>query len=265
MTTRCTHTRSVAATAVAVLGLAGEARAAGYIAAPPPQAVRLNGVGRGEHYDVFLSKRPVAEIRALYAARDKPGFSNQADGPVILSYQQVVDILLARHGDVTLADDLRVSIKWQTAAAGEVHCAGEFFQQLLVIAQMQKRQAEFDALCRQYGYLQHAFFQRLPDPAHPGHWVAADKEILAHAHRANGGQQTQGLAAGSAQTAQRIEALALSGHADQVAALTAQLNQQALQASAGLTDWNAWVRALKDGDAQAYRTWVVLPTHPSGW
>ena len=101
-------------------------------------------------------------------------------------------------------------------------------------------------------------------PSHPGHWVDADKEILARAHRASGGQRTQGLAAGSAQTAQRTEAPALGGHADQVATLTAQLNRQALQASAGLTDSNAWVKVLKDGDAQAYRIWVVLPAQPNG-
>ena len=259
------NARRIAAMAAAALCLTPAARSASYIAAPPPDAVRLNGVGAGAHYDVFLSKRPLEEVRALYAARDKPGFSNQADGPVILSYQQVVDILLARHGDVTLADDLRVTVKWQPAASGEVSCAGGFFQQLLVISQMQRRRAEFDALCRQYGYLDHAFFQRVPDPAHPGRWVEADKEILARAHRANGGQQTQGLAANSAQTAQRLEALALSGQSAQVAALAAQFNQQALQASAGLTDWNAWVKVLKDGDAQAYRTWVMLPTHPNGW
>ena len=41
--------------------------------------------------------------------------------------------------------------------------------------------------------------------------------------------------------------------------------QQALQSTSGLTDWNAWVQVLKEGDAQAYRTWVVLPTHPNTW
>lgn len=57
----------------------------------------------------------------------------------------------------------------------------------------------------------------------------------------------------------------LGGHADQASALSAQLNQQALQASAGLSDWSAWVEVLKDGEAQAYRTWVLLPTRPDGW
>jgi hypothetical protein len=218
---------------------------------------------------VFLSKKPAEEVRAFYAAKLGPlgrGASDyEALSPVVLSYQQVVNILSSHHGDLTLADDLRVSVKWKPPANGQSSCAGDFFRELLAIAQIQKRQTAFEALCRQYGYLQNAYFQRVPDPHHAGQWSEADKVILARAHEAHGGSQARALAPTAAQTAQQLPALALSGHGTEAAALAAQFQQQALQATSGVTDWDAWVGVLKEGDAVGYRTWILLPTHPSTW
>jgi hypothetical protein len=32
-----------------------------------------------------------------------------------------------------------------------------------------------------------------------------------------------------------------------------------------VADWNGWVEVLKEGDSMGYRTWVLIPTHPSTW
>jgi hypothetical protein len=54
-------------------------------------------------------------------------------------------------------------------------------------------------------------------------------------------------------------------HGTEVAALAAQFQQQALQATSGVTDGDAWVGVLKEADAVGYRTWILLPTQPSTW
>jgi len=258
--------------AAATLFFSLAAWAVTYIAPEPRDSVLLSGPAeRGpQTYRIFLSKRPPEEVRAFYAAKLGPftsesGSANQVESPVVLSYQQVLNILEARHGDLTLADDLRVSIKWKPLPANHAVCTGDFFQQLMVIARLQKRQAEFDALCRQYGYLESAFFQQVPDPHRPGQWIDADKVILERAHKSHGGQQTQALAGNSAEVAQRLQQLAMSGRTAEAAALAAQFRQQAMQATDSAMDWDAWVKVLKEGDAVAYRTWIFLPTHPSTW
>jgi hypothetical protein len=258
---------------LAVAPLAATAvEAATYIAPEPRDSALLSGPAeRGpQTFRIFLSKRTPEEVRAFYAAtigpiRDKPGSSNEAQSRVVLSYDQVLKILESRHRDLTLADDLSVSIRWKPAPAANARCMGDFFHDLMAIARMQKRQAEFDALCKQYGYLDNAFFQRVPDPHRPGQWIDADKVILARAHEQHGGQQTKALAASSADVAQRLQQLALSGRTAEAAALAAQFRQQAMQASGSATDWDAWVKVLREGDAAAYRTWILLPTHPSTW
>ncbi len=257
--------------ACATLLLAAAANAASYVAPAPPEAVILRGqTGRDVSYDIFLSKRPPEEIRAFYAAKLGPftsqtGSATEADSPVVLAYQQVVEILMSRHRDVTLADDLRVAIKWKPPANGQASCTGDFFRELFAIAQMQKRQTEFDALCKQYGYLQNAYFQRVPDPHRTGQWLDADKAILARAHENHGGVQARALSATSALTAQRIAQLALSGNGAAANVLAAQFTQQATQTGNSVADWSAWVDVLKEGDAMGYRTWILLPTHPSTW
>jgi hypothetical protein len=251
--------------------LAASASATTYIAPAPPDAVTLRGViTAGSHYDIFLSKQSPDEIRAFYAAKFGPltnqtRGANEADSPVILAYQKVVDILISRHGDVTLADDLRVRIQWNPPGNGQANCTGDFFRELFAISQIQKRQTEFEALCKQYGYLQNAYFQRVPDPHRAGQWIDADKAILVRAHENHGGQQAKALSATSAQTAQRIAQLALSGNGAAANTLASQLTQQATQTGNSVADWNGWVEVLKEGDAMGYRTWVLLPTHPSTW
>jgi hypothetical protein len=255
-----------------VIGMfAAAASAATYIAPAPPDSVVLRGLSdRGALYDVFLSKRPPEVVRAFYAATlgafpSQTRSAFEADSPVVLRYQQVLDILNARHGDLTLADDLKVTIRWKPESNGQANCVGDFFRELYTTAQLQKRQTEFDALCKQYGYLQIAFFQRVPDPHHAGQWLDADKLILARAHEQHGGQQAKALSATSAQTAQRIAQLALSGNGAQANALAAQLTQQATQTGNGLADWDGWIEVLKEGDTMGYRTEVMIPRHPSTW
>jgi len=244
--------------------------AADLIAPAPPDAIELRGVARSEHRVVFLSKRSPAELAAYYAGRGSPlagrsGLANAATSPVLLSYQQVVDRLLARHGDVTLAEDLRVTVRWKPPANGQAQCAGEFLREPMAIARLQHREAEFEALCAQYGYLQNAFFQRVADPHRPGQLIDADKPLLERAHQQRGGAQSQALASSSAQTAQQIAHLALTGHANDANALAAQFNQQAGSLARSVGDWDGWVQVLHEADAVAFRTWVEIPTDPATW
>jgi hypothetical protein len=183
----------------------------------------------------------------------------------VLTYDQVLAILQSRHGDLTLADDLFVTIKWRPVPSGHASCNGDFFQQLNVIARAQKRETEFAALCKQYGYLDSAFFQRVPDSRRPGQWTDADKEILARASANLGGNQAKALAGNAAETAQRLQQLAMSGHTAEAKALADQFKQQVVQTTGSALDWDGWVKVLKDADAMAYRTWIMLPTHPSTW
>lgn len=121
---------------------------------------------------------------------------------------------------------------------------------MIAITRLQKREGEFSALCKEYGYLQNAYFQRVPDPGHPGVLADADKIILAQA---------------SAQMSQRIAQLAMSGHSAEAQALATQLTQQEMQMGGSVADWNGWVGVLRHGDAVGYRTWVMIPTHPGTW
>ena len=238
-----------------------------FIASEPTNSVLLAGPTE-RTYRIFLSKQSAEEVQAFYAAKlgaFRSTSSNEAQSPVVLTYQQVLDILQSRHGDLTLADDLFVTIKWKPVSAGRGPCSGDFFQQLTVLAQAQKRESEFAALCKQYGYLDTAFFQRVADSSRPGQWIDADKTILARARGTLGGQQAKALAADAPEIAQRLQQLALSGHTADAQALAEQFKQQALQASASALDWDGWVKVLKEADAVAYRTWIMLPTHPSTW
>jgi hypothetical protein len=256
----------------ALLLLSAAVNAATFIAPEPPDSVALNGQPAADqrYYRIFLSKRSPEEIRAFYDAKvgpfsSGPSAAHGAESRVVLTYQQVLDILQARRGDLTLADDLKVKIDWKPLPANHAVCTGDFFQQLMVIVRLQKRQPEFDGLCKQYGYLENAYFQKVSDPKHAGQWIEADKAILARAHDNNGGNQTQALAANSQQMAQRMQQLAMSGHTAEARELAEQFKKQVTQTTDSTMDWDAWVKVLKDGDAMAYRTWIFLPTHPSTW
>jgi hypothetical protein len=249
-------------TAIAATFIAPEPRDSVTLAGPMPDA--------SPTFRIFLSKQAPEDVQAFYAAKlgaftKKSSASYEAQSPVVLTYQQVLDILLARHRDETLADDLFVTIKWKPVPSGHASCNGDFFQQLNVIAQTQHRQSEFEALCKQYGYLDNAFFQRVPDSRRPGQWVDADKDILARAHDTLGGQQTKALAGNTAEIAQRLQQLTLGGQTGDAKALAEQLKQQVMQTSGSVLDWDGWVKVLKEADAMAYRTWIMLPTHPSTW
>jgi hypothetical protein len=260
--------RALAFSVAMLLPLAADA--ATYVAPTPPDSVILRGLpGRDPSYDIFLSKRTPDEIRAFYAQLGPLSSQTHSAYEVatrpVLTYQQVADILIARHRDVTLADDLRVSIQWKPQANGQENCSGNFFRELNAISRIRHREAEFEALCKQYGYLQNAYFQRVPDPHRAGRWVDADEAILARAHEIHGGQQVASLNENAAQTAERLAQLALSGQGAEANALAARFTQQATQTADSVADWNAWVAVLKEGDAMGYRTWVLVPTHPSTW
>ncbi|HUL80769.1 MAG TPA: hypothetical protein VL131_01420 [Gammaproteobacteria bacterium] len=254
-----------------VLFTALPAGAESYVAPVPKDSVPFaDPAERDPTYRVFLSKQTPEEVQAFYASTTGPftkpsSDSHEAHSPVVLSYDQVLKILQSRHRDLTLADDLSITIKWKVVPAGHGDCMGDFFQQLYVIAQAQKRQAEFAGLCKQYGYLDYAFFQKVPDSHRPGKWIDADKDILARAHATHVGQPAQGLATNAAETALKLQQLILSGHAEEAKALAEQLKQQTQQITDTALDWDAWVKVLKEGDGQAYRTWIFLPTHPSTW
>ena len=246
------------------------AAAATYVAPAPPDAVILRGLRSGDpSYDIFLSKRTPEEIRGFYAhlgpLSSQTHSAYEVATPPVLTYQRVADILIARHRDVTLADDLRVSIHWKPPANGQETCTGNFFRELNAISRMRHREAEFEALCKQYGYLQNAYFQRVPDPHRAGRWVDADEAILARAHEIHGGQQVASLNAYAAQTAERLAQLALDGQGTEAGALATQFTQQATQTANRVVDWNAWVAVLKEGAAMGYRTWVLVPTDPGTW
>jgi len=57
----------------------------------------------------------------------------------------------------------------------------------------------------------------------------------------------------------------LSGNGAAANSLASQFTQQATQTSGSVADWSAWVEILKEGDAVGYRTWILIPTHPSTW
>ncbi len=252
--------------------LSQAAQATAFLAPEPPDSVVLAAPAeRGRPlYRVFLSKRAPEEIRAFYDAQvgpftQGPSAAHGVESRVVLTYQQVLDILHARRRDLTLADDLKVKIDWKPPPASHAACSGDFFQQLMTIARLQKRQPEFDRLCARYGYLESAYFQKVPDPRRAGQWIDADKEILARAHDRHGGRQTKELGASSQQTAQRMQELALSGRTAEARALAEQFKAQAARTTDSAMDWDAWVKVLEEGDAQGYRTWIFLPTHPSEW
>jgi hypothetical protein len=248
------------------------ANAGNLLAPQPPDSVLLAGqpMRNLRIFQIFLSKRTPDELRAFYGASAGPfangtGSSHGADGRVLMSYQQVLNVLLARHGDQTLADDLRVRIDWKPLPANHMACSGDFFTDLMAIARMQKRQGEFDSLCNQYGYLDNAFFQKVPDPRNANQWIDADKEILARAHQELQARPAASLGTDAQQIAQRIQQLTLSGRTEEAKALAAQLQHEVTQTTNSVTNWDAWVRVLKEGDAMGYRTWVSIPTNPSTW
>jgi hypothetical protein len=255
------------------IGCSLAAEAATYIAPEPPDSVLLAGpqVDASPTFRILLSKQAPDVVQAFYSAKvgaftKKSADDYEAQSPVVLTYEQTLQILRARHRDLTLADDLVITVKWKPVPSGHASCNGDFFQQLNVIAHTQKqRQTEFEALCKQYGYLDNAFFQRVPDSSRPGQWTDADKDLLARARANLGGQQTKALAASAAETAQRLQQLTLSGHTADAKALAEQLKQQVMQTTGSSLDWDGWVKVLKEADAMAYRTWIMLPTHPSTW
>lgn len=131
---------------VALLLVSQAPRAATFIAPEPPESVVLKGPAeRGPVTNrIFLSKKSPDEICAFYDAKfglfSKGPFSDHgAESRVIVTYQQAVDILLSRHRDVTLADDLTVKIDWKPLPANHAVCTGDFFQQLMTIAKVKKR------------------------------------------------------------------------------------------------------------------------------
>jgi hypothetical protein len=244
--------------------------AAEHIAPSPPDSVLLNGHdAKSDHADMFLSKRTVQELGEFYTASlgntaGSVSPAKEGETGIVLTRQQVAELLIGRHKDPAAAKDLRVSLHAKPPVPAAADCRGEPFRHLRVLSRLKHRHNEFRLLCQQYGHLQNDYFQRLPNEAHPGRWLAANDVIL----RAREAQLEQGLTAlndGSEQASQLLSALALAGRADAAEALAADFSATAQAEARRLTDWDAEVEVLKALDAVSYRTLIILPVRPDSW
>lgn len=263
-----TYTCLVALTAA--LLTCAPAPAAEHIAPSPPDSVLLNGHdARVDHADIFLSKRSVQQLGEFYTASlgnaaDPGSPAKEGETGIVLTRQQVAELLIARHKDPAAAKDLAVRLHAKAPVSAAADCRGEPFRRLRVLSRLEHRHKEFGLLCQQYGHLQNDYFQRLPNEAHPGRWLAANDVILS-AREAQLEQGLMQLNDGSEQSSRLLSALALAGRAEAAAALAAEFSATAQAQARRLTDWDAEVEVLKALDAVSYCTLIILPVRPESW
>lgn len=235
------------------------------ITTPPPDSVELR-LPRSQNppsVKTFLSKRGPDELKSTYGAAGiklhnvdngrATEFSMQSD--IIVSYQESLDVLIKKGGDVTNADDVRVVISWKDR--GGEPCNGEYLGGLANLLLVDKsRKSEFDAICKRYGYIDNAYFQQVPDPKNPSTLIGADAMIKDKWSKATPTPKP---------TEAELNQLMMTS--DPQKASAAMNRYKTMVDASGKPQsvqdvWNVHLSHIKELDQYAYRTAVAIPVDP---
>ncbi len=247
----------------------------GLLAPVYPGAVRAPEYDSGRA-QVWLSKDPPEKVSAWYREKLRK-VPEQATGRhdwfPLLRQQEVARMLNSAGRDWTLAEDAGVDVRRHPLAhtGGDVvktrsraqPCMSDHFMTLRhLVARGVGTQADFDALCRKYAWIEDAYY-RLHDPG--GLRQPMDKYLLEQAEKRFAAGPRQGAADAEA-LGRRMQELMQQGRFEEAGKLMESF-QGAHQASATLPAdaWEQWVGHLERVARNAYRTMIRIHKDPLRW
>ena len=228
------------------------------------------------HFESFLSRDPPGKVSAWY--RGRLGMAPQQatghhDWFPLMTQQEVARILHSGHRDWTRAEDAGVDVRSHPLvnSGADVEwirsqtepCTSDHFMVLRdLVTRGAGTQADFDALCEKYGWIEHAYY-RLYDP--DGLRQPMDEHLLDQARK-----RLYGGAYRSAEDAEalgrRMQELVTQGRFEEAGKLMEQF-QGAHEASAEVPEdaWTQWVEYLQQVADHAYPTMIRIHRHPLHW
>ncbi len=247
----------------------------GLLAPVYPGAVHAPEYDSGR-FEVFLSRDPPDKVSAWYRSRlgkAPEQVTGHHDWFPLLTQQEVVRIRRSAHRDWTGVEaagvDVRrhplagtgADVEWVRSQAAP--CLSDHFMVLRdLVSRGMGSQADFDALCRKYGWIEHAYY-RMYDP--DGLRQPMDKHLLEQARKRLYADTYHDAAEADA-LGRRMQELVQQGRFEEAGKLM-QRFQGLHQASAGLPGdaWARWVEYLQQVALQAYPTMIRIHKHPLNW
>ncbi len=239
------------------------------------------GADRTPEYDngrdqVWLSRDPPEKVSAWYREKLRKA-PEQATGRhdwfVLLRQQEVARMLSSAGRDWTLAEDAGVDVRRhplvhtgrdvaKTRSRAQPCLSDHFMTLRQLISRGEGTQADFDALCRKYAWIEDAYY-RLHDPR--GLRQPMDKYLLAQAEKKFASGARQGAADAEA-LGRRMQELMQQGRFEEATRLMEGF-QGAHQASATLPGdaWEQWAGHLEQVARHAYRTMIRIHKDPLRW
>ena len=247
----------------------------GLLAPVYPGAVHAPEYDNGR-YQVWLSQDPPEKVSAWYRERlgMEPGQAiGKHDWFPLLEQQQVDRMLRSAQRDWTLAEDAGVDVRHHPLAPAKADemrvqgqarsCRSDHFMMLWqLVGRNEETQADFDALCRKYGWIEHAYY-RLHGPK--GQRQLMDEYLLEQdRNRLLSGNRKSAVDARA--LSRRMQELVQQGRFEEAGSLMQDF-QAASQAAATLPAdaWDQWVEHLEKVARHAYRTMIRIHLHPSRW
>ena len=227
-------------------------------------------------FEAWLSQDPPVKVSAWYRSqlgKAPVQATGHHDWFPLLRQQEVAHMLRSAHRDWTLAEDSGVDVRrhplantgadveWIRSQAGQ--CLSDHFMPLRDLVNRGARtQHDFDALCKKYGWIEHAYY-RLYDPG--GLRQPMDKYLLEKARKRLYAGAYRGAADAEA-LGRRMQELVMQGRFQEAGKLMEGF-QGAHQASARLPDdaWQQWAAYLQDVAEHAYPTMIRIHKHPLRW
>ena len=247
----------------------------GLLAPVYPGAVHAPEYDSGR-FEAFLSRDPPEKVSAWYGSRlgkAPQEVTGHHDWFPLMTWREAARILRSIHRNWTHAEaagvDVRrhplanngADVEWIRSQAAP--CLSDHFMVLRdLVNRGAATQADFDALCEQYAWIEHAYY-RLKDP--DGHRWPMDKYLLDQARK-----RLYGSAYRSGEEAEalgrRMQELVMQGRFEEAGRLMAQL-QGAHAESARVPEdaWAQWVGYLRQVADHAYPTLIRIHKHPLRW
>lgn len=243
-------------------------RAEEKLAAPIyPGAIRLSPAAVRNMAPIeFAVKDAHDKVAAFYAPKfGRPAKEGEAEqiaanltSIVVVDPYQVLNIIQAAKGDITLQRAALVSIEWMPELLAPMNSVNTIFRELEEQAKKFKtHQAELPELKKKYDFLQSAYYL-----------TGKEQEVLAKYGRESGNMtQTTSDPKLMKAYSDELNKLTKEGRYTEVAALAkkyfgdeADANKRQKADNFGL-----WVKALDDLAAVSYQTKLSIDVHPSQW
>ncbi len=258
------------------------------VAPQPPQAVEgdvfklpsRTTPGDPGYSRAFYSPLPVDQVVAFY--NQESGHMEEVENGIYRSH--LVDVKFLELGFLHVYAVPRkpgVAVRCIKTVSRDRICSADFFNHFRKMADVLDHYSDEDYrdLCSQYGYLDFAWFGLSDKTDAHGDNLTRDRvlyhEYLTRLDYAEGDMMT------AEEMMERVQKLMAEGKMEEARKLAEEMAEMQMKATQPMMEesiavmqgqpmevedhWDEWLQFIKELDAMAYPTLVIIDLHPSGW